>query len=174
MIGVVRLSAAAAASIIAYAAVSADGSETGGILLGYDETELGEMMVMHAGDAGPGADRRPDFFQRDLAHAQRHADAAYEETCSYWIGEWHTHPNGHLAPSSTDLRTYDDLLRDPELSFQTFLALIVGPGADGWTSPAVAAWTIASQGATPAQLLTAHQVELVVEHPEDDGETHTE
>jgi integrative and conjugative element protein (TIGR02256 family) len=174
MIGVVRLSAAAAASIVEYTTASADGSETGGILLGYDETELGEMMVMHAGDAGPNAERRADFFQRDLAYAQQHADTAYEETCSYWIGEWHTHPDGHLAPSSTDLRTYHDLLRDPELLFQTFLALIVGPGADGWTSPTVAAWTIESQGATPAQLLTAHQVELLVEQPEDDPGTQAE
>jgi len=154
MIGVVRLSATAAASIVEHAAASVDGRETGGILLGYDETELGETLVMHAGDAGPNAERRTDFFRRDLAHAQRLADTAYEETCSHWVGEWHTHPDGPLEPSGTDLLTYQALLDDTELEFESFLAVIVGPGPDGWAAPMAAAWMIEPNRTLPVHLLT--------------------
>src|SRR5436189_6438762 len=72
----VELSARALDAIVTHAAASADGCETGGILLGYEENDLGAMLVMQAGDAGPNAERRPNFFRRDLTHAQQLADEA--------------------------------------------------------------------------------------------------
>jgi integrative and conjugative element protein (TIGR02256 family) len=170
----VRLSARALAAIATHATVSADGRETGGILLGFDESELGEMLVMEAGDPGPNAERRPDFFNRDLAHAQRLADEAHATTSSDWIGEWHTHPGGALAPSRTDLRTYRSFLRDSELGFSVFLALIVGPGDEGWTKPRARAWLIEQRRFLPALLLpSAEPVHLTIEQPVDMGEGST-
>jgi integrative and conjugative element protein (TIGR02256 family) len=164
--GSVRLSSRALGAIATHAATSSDGSETGGILLGYDESELGAMLVMDAGDPGPNAERRPDFFKRDLAHAQRLADEAFALWGSRWIGEWHTHPRGALAPSRTDLRTYRGFLRDPELFFDIFLALIVGPGERGWDQPRATAWLIEPSRMLPALLLPkAGQLELVIEQP---------
>jgi integrative and conjugative element protein (TIGR02256 family) len=163
----VRLSARALASIAAHAVVSADGCETGGILLGYDESELGEMFVLEAGDPGPNAERRPDFFKRDLAHAQRLADEAFASTSSRWIGEWHTHPGGALAPSRTDLRTYRSFLRDRELGFSVFLALIVGPDQEGWERPRARAWLIEQRRFLQALLLpSAEPMDLTIEPPQ--------
>jgi integrative and conjugative element protein (TIGR02256 family) len=170
----VRLSARALAAIATHAAASADGRETGGILLGFDESELGETLVMEAGDPGSDAERRPDFFKRDLAHAQRLADEALANTSSRWIGEWHTHPGGALAPSRTDLRTYRSFLRDPELGFGFFLALIVGPGEQGWAKPRACAWLIEQRRILPALLLpSAEPVDLTIEPPQDLDEPKT-
>lgn len=162
----VQLSADALASIAQHAAASADGRETGGILLGYDANELGATLVMEAGDPGPNAERRRDFFQRDLAHAQRLADDAFSRSCSRWIGEWHTHPNGVLVPSRRDMRTYRSFLRDLGLDFGTFLALIVGPDGDDWTRPRAVAWRIEPRRVLPAILLpTRERLPLTIESP---------
>jgi integrative and conjugative element protein (TIGR02256 family) len=165
----VHIAAAALASIAELAPASADDLETGGILLGYDADELGTALVMEAGDPGPHAERRRDFFRRDLAHAQWLADVAYERSCSRWIGEWHTHPQGALSPSWKDLRTYRRFLRDRELQFAVFVSLIVGPGETGWERPRLAAWLIELRRVLPALLLpSADQLELTIERPEHD------
>jgi integrative and conjugative element protein (TIGR02256 family) len=165
----VHISAAALTGIARHARASADGLETGGILLGYDADEFGAALVMEAGDPGPTADRRRDFFRRDLAHAQQLADQAYTRSCSRWIGEWHTHPRGALAPSWKDLRTYRRFLRERELQFSTFLSLILGPGRDGWERPQMAAWLIELRRVLPALLLpSADRLELTIEVPEHD------
>jgi integrative and conjugative element protein (TIGR02256 family) len=92
---------------------SADGSETGGILLGRGPDADGVVRVEIAGEPGPRAERRPDFFLRDLEHARGLAARAWQETGAVWIGEWHTHPMGGARPSATDLGTYARLWRPP-------------------------------------------------------------
>ena len=164
----------ALAAIAEHAVASADGLETGGIVLGYDANDLGATLVMEAGGPGPNAQRRPDFFQRDLAHAQALADEAFERSCSRWIGEWHTHPHGALAPSRKDLRTYRRFLRDPELQFAAFLSLIVGPEGGGWERLRMAAWLIELRRVLPALLLpSAEHLELTTESAEHDAEADT-
>ena len=66
------------ATIAREASASTDGRETGGILLGFDASELGELLVMEAGGPGPKAERRADYFRRDLNHAREVADDAGE------------------------------------------------------------------------------------------------
>lgn len=104
-----------------------DGCETGGILLGHQEGRTFRVTV--AGDPGPMAIRTPDRFRRDPDHAQQLADQAWTDDRSVWIGEWHTHPRGPVAPSDLDLNTYLSLLQDPELGLQDFLSIIVIPNS---------------------------------------------
>ena len=167
----VRVARAAAETIARQAIASADGLETGGILLGFDAGELGELLVMDAGDPGPGAERRADFFRRDLDHARRLADEAYRTTTARWVGEWHTHPRGRLVPSHIDLRTYRRFLRDDDLHFPVFFALIVGPRNDGWERPCATAWLIEPRRTLPTVLLpTAAPLTLVFEGTPEDGD----
>jgi integrative and conjugative element protein (TIGR02256 family) len=155
----------ALAAIAEHAVASADGLETGGILLGYDAYGLGAPLVMEAGGPGPNAQRRNDFFQRDLTHAQALAEDAFTRSCSRWIGEWHTHLQDPLAPSRQDLRTYYGFLRDSELGFDSFVALIVGVGKRGWQHPRAAAWLIEPRRILPALLLPSAQLlELETAH----------
>jgi integrative and conjugative element protein (TIGR02256 family) len=160
----VRLTHEAVTTIAAEAEVSTDGLETGGILLGFDADALGEALVMEAGGPGSRAERRGDFFRRDLEHAQALADDAFARTTARWIGEWHTHPHGQLVPSRKDLRTYRSFLRDPELAFDSFVAVIVGSGDEGWRRPRAAAWLIETRRVLPALLLpSAERLEIVIE-----------
>ncbi len=115
---VVKLRSAAARVIAEEAKASADGTETGGILLGQDHGET--LVVTVAGDPGPNAQRACSRFKRDLAHAQVLADQAYERDGSVWIGEWHTHPRGPVEPSELDCRTYASHLADASLGFDQF------------------------------------------------------
>lgn len=167
----VRLTSEAFATICAEAVVSADGRETGGILLGFDADESGEALALEAGGPGPNAERRADFFQRDLAHAQQLADDAYGRRCSRWIGEWHTHPRGFLTPSRKDLRTYRSFLSDPELHFANFIALIVSARDDDWKELVITGWTIERRRVLRALLLPAATlVNVRVDLPAPEGE----
>ena len=98
---------------------------------------------MQAGDAGPNAVRRTDFFLRDLDHAREFAARAWEEESVQWIGEWHTHPVSGPQPSGRDLATYNGLLRDTELGFSAFVSVIVTPHPDrGWFEPILTTWVL--------------------------------
>lgn len=123
------------------AAQSEDGRETGGILLGRGPDDHGVITVEHAGEPGPEAQRQTDFFLRDLAHAKRLAEAAWQNDEAVWIGEWHTHPTGLKAPSPRDLVTYAGLLVDPELSFTAFVSVLVVPDPD-WASTRLLTWIL--------------------------------
>lgn len=120
---------------------SQDGYETGGILLGRGSDADGAIVVERAGDSGPHAERRTDYFLRDLEHAQQLADKAWEEDRAVWVGEWHTHPTGILTPSPRDLVTYAGLLSDPELAFDSFVSIIVVPDPD-WARPTLLTWVL--------------------------------
>ena len=116
------------------------------MLLGHDTGE--RIIVSVAGDPGPNADHRTDGFLRDLAHARRLSDDAYDRDGSVWIGEWHTHPEGPSFPSSKDMETYDQLLANDDLAFERVLSLIVTPCAiHGWTETHVHAWVVDLVGA---------------------------
>ena len=131
----------AAVSVIVDAArASTDGLETGGILLGAAEPNA--IVVRHAGRPGPRAIRRPDFFQRDLQHAQSFADQAFALDHSIWIGEWHTHLHAPPRPSTRDLATYQILLSDPELAFDYFVAIILADSTKDWRTPQLTAWLV--------------------------------
>jgi integrative and conjugative element protein (TIGR02256 family) len=154
---VIRLVASAAETIATEAPASADGSETGGILLGHDRGE--SITVTRAGDPGPQADRRPDGFLRDLTHSRRLADEAYEEEGSVWVGEWHTHPADPGVPSRIDAETYERLLADPELEFTRIASIIVTACPEhGWSELALAAWIADANGIHNARLEVVEDV----------------
>jgi integrative and conjugative element protein (TIGR02256 family) len=138
----VRLAVPLRERISLLAGASHDGRETGGILLGHGPNPAGLIEVAHVGDPGPDAERRSDFFLRDLQHSRRLAAQAWLADGSDWIGEWHTHPTGGPRPSPRDLRTYSQILTvTPAL--EVFLSLILTPARDGcWSAPRTSQWLI--------------------------------
>jgi integrative and conjugative element protein (TIGR02256 family) len=134
----VVLTARAATTIRKEARRSIDGNETGGLLLGHADEQT--AWVQSAGDPGPAAVHRPNFFLRDLHHAQRLAADAFARDGSQWIGEWHTHPGAGPIPSARDLHTYLGLLADPQLRFHAFIAVILTATAGTWHLPQAYAW----------------------------------
>jgi hypothetical protein len=111
-------------------------------------------VIEEAGDPGLKADRRPDYFLRDLAHAQQLAAEAWERDKAIWVGEWHTHPKGPIHPSARDLSTYVALIADASLEFRAFVSIIVVPDPD-WTKPRLLPWVLApTDPAPPGTALT--------------------
>lgn len=146
----VEISTEAQETIWALAVESVDGRETGGILLGRGPDQHGTVLVEQAGDPGPNAQRRPDFFLRDLEHAQKLAAASWDARRAVWVGEWHTHPAGDPRPSRRDVRTYAGLLSAAELAFEIVVSIIVIPNPElGWERPALATWTFTADARTP-------------------------
>jgi integrative and conjugative element protein (TIGR02256 family) len=137
-IGGIVLEPAAAATILKESRRSADGTETGGILLGVF-TPGATARVHVAGGPGPAAVRRPAYFLRDLHHAQLLATEAFADSGSEWIGEWHTHPRADHVPSTRDLNTYLGFLADSELRFDAFVAIIV-TAVGSWHEPQAHGW----------------------------------
>jgi len=139
----VTITDTALTAMTGFARNAAGGRETGGILLGRHRSQADQPVdVVHAGDAGPRAVRRADFFRRDVAHAQALADLAYVTDGSVWLGEWHTHATGP-APSARDLASYHLLLADPELDFHLLLAVIALPDPDHrWDRPRLSGWLV--------------------------------
>lgn len=125
---------------------STDRRETGGILLGRGPDAVGVIYVEEAGEPGENAERRPDFFLRDRAHAEYLATEAWERSRAIWVGEWHTHPTGPPIPSTRDLVTYTGLLDDPELAFEALVSVIVAPDAEtAWDAPRLLVWVLQSR-----------------------------
>jgi integrative and conjugative element protein (TIGR02256 family) len=121
---------------------SRDGRETGGILLGHGPNAEGSIEIAHVGDPGPGAERRSDFFLRDLHHGRRLAAKAWLEDGSDWIGEWHTHPAGGCEPSPRDLRTYTEILTTTP-GLEVLVALILTPGCrSNWNASRISHWVV--------------------------------
>jgi proteasome lid subunit RPN8/RPN11 len=126
----IELAPGARAAIAKAAALSEDGQETGGILLGRDPDAEGLIEVLLAAGPGPHAIRSPSYFLRDLHYSRRLARLVYEREGLQWVGDWHTHPRGPVCPSSFDLWTYAAHLFDRELNFEAFVAVIVTPHAE--------------------------------------------
>lgn len=81
-------------------------------------------VIEHATTPGPNATHAPAYFSRDREHTEAESARLYRLDGSRWIGEWHTHPGAELVPSEVDLTTYVRHLKDPELRFDRFFALI--------------------------------------------------
>jgi integrative and conjugative element protein (TIGR02256 family) len=146
----IEISPAARETIETLAGESADGRETGGILLGRGPDERGVVHVEVAGEPGPHAERRPDYFLRDLKHAKQLAEDAWQDSKAVWVGEWHTHPMGRQSPSPTDLGTYLRLLSAASLEFKLFVSIIVIPDPElGWNKAQLWPWLLELRAIEP-------------------------
>lgn len=138
----VRISVRVMTEIREEARRSEDGSETGGILLGFEDSHDSCFWVTEAGKPGPQAERSPTHFCRDLDHAESLAERAFSVDGSQWIGDWHTHPEGPTCLSYIDLRSYREVLASSDL--KVFLAILVLPGSAGWSNPHAGAFRVSA------------------------------
>jgi hypothetical protein len=88
-------------------------NETGGVLLGYHDFNVGAIVLVDALPAPSDSHASPGSFERGtagLAGAVQDASARTAGIVGY-VGEWHSHPCGHSAAPSRD-----DLIQLAELS----------------------------------------------------------
>lgn len=78
--------------------------ETGGILLGYHDQNVGAVVVVDAMEAPPDSQSTEGSFERGVQGVAEIAKEAHRRTAGVvgYVGEWHSHPPGHTADPSTD------------------------------------------------------------------------
>lgn len=113
---------------------SPDAKEAGGQL--FAQIEGSRWSIVRA--TGP---RRSDWRSRFGFRPDRRAERAEIQDLFalglHYVGDWHTHPEAHPTPSSSDLASMDDLVTRSTHELPGFLMIIVGtdPGRFGlWLS----------------------------------------
>lgn len=88
-------------------------NETGGVLLGYHDFNVGAIVLVDALSAPSDSRASPGSFERGTEGLMKAVQAASTRTAGIvgYVGEWHSHPPGHSATPSRD-----DLIQLAELS----------------------------------------------------------
>ncbi|MBD9663216.1 ThiF family adenylyltransferase [Variovorax sp. VRV01] len=79
-------------------------NETGGVLLGYYDFNIGAVVVVAGLPPPPDSKSSPSSFERGVAGLAEAVAEASRRTAGVvsYIGEWHSHPPGHSASPSRD------------------------------------------------------------------------
>jgi integrative and conjugative element protein (TIGR02256 family) len=79
-------------------------NETGGVLLGYYDFNIGAVVVVAGLPAPPDSKSNRDSFERGIAGLAETVAEASRRTAGIvgYIGEWHSHPPGHSSSPSRD------------------------------------------------------------------------
>lgn len=88
-------------------------NETGGVLLGYHDFNVGAIVLVDALPAPSDSHASPGSFERGTSGLTKAVQDASARTAGIvtYVGEWHSHPRGHSATPSRD-----DLIQLAELS----------------------------------------------------------
>lgn len=109
--------------------VAALPNETGGILLGYHDFNIGAIVVVDALTAPIDSRASPSSFERGTSGLLESLHDASTRTAGIvgYVGEWHCHPQGHSAnPSNDDLIQLAEISMGMHQDGLPALQLIVG------------------------------------------------
>lgn len=104
-------------------------NETGGILLGYFDLNLGMVMVVDCLPAPADSHASATMFERGTSGLSEMVSAASDKTAGIvrYVGEWHSHPDGYTAnPSNDDLLQLSELAIGMHEDGLPAMVLIVG------------------------------------------------
>jgi integrative and conjugative element protein (TIGR02256 family) len=135
----VELSPPARSALAAVLQETADGTETGGCLIGHVDGET--VVVEDVGGPGAYADRSSGWLLIGSEHLYELEDAYIRNGwAGRVIGDWHTHPvSGATKPSDTDREGW----RNQADKRGVWVGLILTPGPDPdwpWLDPHVRGW----------------------------------
>lgn len=127
--------------------------ETGGILVGRYVNSGRRVQVSEATGPPPGSSAGRDWFTRgNRGLAKLLADRWDSEPRTYYLGEWHFHPDRVPWPSSQDLRQMHEVAADPRYQCANPILLVVSPIDEGQWCPQV---FVFGAGAVPVALSLA-------------------
>ncbi|MCB9741768.1 MAG: Mov34/MPN/PAD-1 family protein [Alphaproteobacteria bacterium] len=109
--------------------------ETGGILVGRYVSSGRRAQVSEATGPPPGSSAGRDWFRRgNRGLAKLLAERWDSEPRTYYLGEWHFHPDRVPWPSSQDLRQMHEVAADPRYQCSNPILLVVSPiGVGQWS-----------------------------------------
>lgn len=104
-------------------------NETGGVLLGYHDFNVGMVVIVDALPAPPDSKGTPQAFDRGKEGLAEVVAEASRRTAGIvrYVGEWHSHPLGHSTrPSTDDRKQLAKLAQEMANDGLPVLQLIVG------------------------------------------------
>ena len=109
-------------------AASSKPRETGGTLVGHYSEDQRLAFVTDALEAEIGARKERARFYRPPDDVDDQLAQMYEDSggLTYYLGEWHTHPEAAPVPSPTDLSTLRGLARSRSVATDTPFMIILG------------------------------------------------
>lgn len=108
--------------------IDKDKGESGGILLGKKVKNKNIYYIVDLSKPNE-CDTSSRFgFVRNAKAAQKYINSTWKKSHGYinYIGEWHTHPEIHPSPSSTDVNCYIRILKEKTSPFQLNINIIYG------------------------------------------------
>lgn len=108
---------------------NAGSSETGGILVGRYSDDLSLAIVCEATPPPPDSKRGRSWFVRGVSGLRDLLTKRWRaEERSFYIGEWHFHPETHVNPSSDDFAQMLEISHDRKYECKEPVLLILGEG----------------------------------------------
>ncbi len=103
--------------------------ETGGILIGRYSDDLAIAIVREATPAPPDSKRGRSWFVRGVNGLREMLGKRWQaRERTYYVGEWHFHPESYVEPSGDDFAQMLEISRAREYDCEEPLLLILGAG----------------------------------------------
>ena len=102
--------------------------EAGGILIGRENKETGNIIIEYATEPYDKDKRkRTSFYRKDKIHIEYY-NRLYEDYNGIYayIGEWHTHPENYPNYSSVDINSWKKIAKSNKDKEKKYYHLIVG------------------------------------------------
>lgn len=117
-------------------------SETGGVLIGYVDSER-RAHVIRATGPGPNAEQSAYRFSRDVDYVQSELEQAAGELGERgaYVGEWHSHLVADPRPSTTDIDSLCGIADEPGYLTRCPIMIIAGLGPSTGRVERVRAWS---------------------------------
>ena len=123
-----KVSTAPLLTMLSFRQLKRSSHESGGVLLGRYIKGTSDVVVDFVTTPKENDSSTEVFFFKNKDEHQDVIDEKWEEskgTCNY-LGEWHTHPQDHPTPSSTDIKTWLRLVKDTQFDFGELYFVIIG------------------------------------------------
>lgn len=97
-------------------ATRASPNETGGMLLGWENDDRNEVVILGTVGPGPAAVHAPTSFHPDGVWQQSELASIYRQSDGVvtYLGDWHVHPFGGFGMSRRDRRTMAKTASHPD------------------------------------------------------------
>jgi len=143
---VIKIESAPLAIMSRYKQIERNDSEAGGILLGRMIENSNDVIVDEVTIPCPHDKRsRFSFFRSKNTQETINSRWRTSQQTQNYLGEWHTHPEAHPSPSSTDIRNWQNIMAKGIFDQDFLFFIIVG-------QITMSAWELDKGDAIPCQL----------------------
>lgn len=123
-------------AMVGHAAASGWQTETGGILIGRYKDGHRTASILEVTGPPAGSSWGRTWFRRGGGDIDALLELRWRQGI-YYLGEWHTHPNGTPYPSADDLRTMQRISAQPSYACPEPILVILGGRSTDWQLNAV-------------------------------------